>query len=120
VPDGIGEQVKLTKQKLAGAIGIAVDEARENPSLEAADIVNSVFARVVEEVGDDEPASNDEVKQAAHKRLHAAADQLQELGDTAEKPLVNALIGIGLALLANGEDAELFYAFFLAGKEHSA
>jgi hypothetical protein len=111
--------VNLSKQKLAGAIGIAVDEARENPSLEAADIVNSVFARVVEEVGDG-PETSPEVKKAAHSRLHAAASLADSLGEGHERAQVNALIGIGLALLANGEDAEMFYSIFLEGRQHNA
>lgn len=119
VPERTEGIVSLTKQQVAGAIGIAVDEARENPELEAADIVNSVLARVIEDAGDQSETSP-EVKKAAHQRLHAAAAQADELGEGAERAQINALIGIGLALLANGEDAEMFYSVFLAGQAHNA
>lgn len=112
--------MNLSKQDLAGIIGTAVDEARENSELAAADIVNSVFARAVEQAGSDMAEVNPEVKAAAHSRLHAAAAGADELGDTPDKPMINALIGVGLALLANGEDAETFYSFFIAGKMNNA
>ena len=95
--------MRIDKQALAGAIGQAVDEAREDPSLDAADIVNSVFARTVEGAESDEP--DPKVKKAAHDRLHAAAEMQAALGENDSAPMVNALIGIGLALLSNGEEA---------------
>ena len=43
-------------------------EAREHPELASADIVNSVFAHVVDTVGDD--GADPEIAKAAHARLH--------------------------------------------------
>lgn len=97
--------MKVDLDRVAAAVRESAETAREMPEAEVPSIVNSIVGRLGDHI-EQEP----EVKKAAHDHLHAAAGQLKLEGDTEQAPLVNALIGIGLALLANGEDAEAHYA----------
>lgn len=107
--------MKVELSDVAEAIKDAATSAREMPEAEIATIVNETVAGLKVDDGIDQ----EEVKAAAHRHLHAAADQIRDLGETREKPMVNALIGIGLALLANGEDSEAFFAAMLEGAPHN-
>lgn len=101
--------MKAELSEVSAAIQKAVHTAREMPEAEVATIVTEAVAGL--EVDDEMDQA--QIKAAAHRHLHAAADQIREMGETREKPMVNALIGIGLALLANGEDAEAYYSFMV-------
>lgn len=111
--------MKVDLKLVAGAIQEAIDAARQSPDEEPADIVNAIIGRIGVVAAEDEGQADPAVKKAAHDRLHTAASQLAEAGDTPQTPLVNAIIGVGLALLANGEDAESFYAIFSEGQAHA-
>lgn len=109
--------MKVDLETVAAAMQEAVDGARMHPDQEAAAVVNAVMERFGDSI-EVELEGDSQAKTSAHKRLHAAADQLRDQGMPESAPLVNALIGIGLAILANGEDAEAFYAVFAAGSKH--
>lgn len=105
-------------QQVSEAVTAAIAAARERPDEDAVELHNEIVGQLApagESSGPDE-----RVKKAAHDRLHAAATGIDALGDVPEAPGVNAMIGIGLALLSNGEDAEAFYAAFVQGSSHAA
>jgi hypothetical protein len=112
--------VKVELGLVAGVIGEAVDAARNAPEEDRADIVNALVGRLGEEAEPDRVSADPEIKKAAHEHLHAAADQIRDEGDVPGNALAKAMIGVGLAILANGEDAETFYAVFAAGSSHGS
>jgi hypothetical protein len=112
--------VKVDLRHVSAVVGEAVDAARGDETLDRADIVNAMVGRLGEEAEPDRPTVDPAVKKAAHDHLHAAATQLNDEGDVPGNALARAMVGVGLAILANGEDAETFYASFLAGGSHGA
>ena len=101
--------MRVELSQASAAVQEAIDGARQNPDIEAADIVNEVIAKLGGEAVHDA-----ETKKAAEHRLQLAADGIDALGEVPEAPAVNAMIGIGLAILAGGQDAEVFFADALA------
>jgi len=99
--------MKVELAEISGALQEAIDAARMDPEGEDSDITNHIMGKL----GEHAEREVERRKEAEH-RLKLAAKGIDALGETPEAPNVNALIGIGLALLANGEDAEFFYAGF--------
>lgn len=91
----------------AAAIVDAIDEARQHPELERIDIVNEAMAKLGEG-----HASDAQTRQSAQERLAMAMQRNDALGDYDNAALVDAVAGVGLAILALGADAEVFFAMF--------
>jgi hypothetical protein len=110
--------MKVGLQQVSEVVTKAIEQARERPDEDATELHNEIVGQL--SAVDEAEGPDERVKKAAHDRLHAAATGIDELGDVPERPLVNAVVGVGLAILANGEDAETFYAAFLQGGSHGA
>jgi hypothetical protein len=99
--------VKVELKDVAAAVETAVASAREFPDEEASTIVNEIVGGLDETAG---AINEPEASKLAIDYLHRSAGDIEALGETPTAPLVFALIGVGFALIANGQDAEAFYA----------
>lgn len=116
--------MKFDLQQVSEAVEEALGAARREPERDITEIRDAVITRTTDRFEDDQAETPGvdagAVKMAAHRRLHAAAESIDAEGAVPHAAQVNATIGVGLALLANGEDAETFYAAFLQGGHHGA
>ena len=93
----------------------AITTARSEPDRAAEEIV----ADIASGVRIAEPKTV-EVRQRAEEALFAAKQGADELGEHPDVATLDALIGIGYALLAMGQDAEVFFSLFANGSARVA
>jgi hypothetical protein len=88
----------------AEALKEAVERAREDPDLDVQVLVQQLL--------DEEPVPAENNRRQAIELIQAAEGFAKRLGEDKDAMLTVAICGVGYALLANGEDAEFFYAMF--------
>lgn len=97
--------ITMSKADLYDALSEAIDAARQDAERSTEDIVEKLADRFADVP---EPQS-DWTGRAARHFEHAAASA-GEMGEHESVPVVQALVGVGCALMSIREDAEVFYA----------
>lgn len=93
------------------ALGEAVEAARNDPERDREEIVADIAGRLDPSTG---PAKQLDVdlRKRAEEALGSAKAQADDLGEHPDVASLDAMIGIGYAILAVGADAEVFFAMF--------
>lgn len=95
-------------KKMAAVIEEAAIALKEDPDLEVSTIVNEVMGHLGAGHGD----GGNDLRKKAEERLAMAVQRNDELEDWPGAASVDAMAGIGYALLSVGLDAEVFFSMF--------
>jgi hypothetical protein len=95
-------------EKINGAVEEAAVALKEDPDAEIGAVVNAVMAKL----GGGYADATLEHRKSAEDRLAMATQRTDAMGDHDNAALVDAVIGIGQAILSIGSDAEVFFAMF--------
>lgn len=88
-------------------LGRAIDAAREDPDRDREEIVASLAPELERVAG---ARGEVHLRKLAEEALGSAKRQADDLGEHPSVATLDAMIGIGYALLSMGQDAEVFFS----------